>query len=269
MPNVRRADRHPAAAAAALAAPTQLLLERFLVEPFGRRAPPTPVRSRVTRGGFGSFAHAVRLLRRRLMHSAARCRETIRAFACAGPSQAMSNNRHRSDRRERDRNHETLAPCRADVDGKRGGRRGIDGLGAARRLRSRQRSAVPGPDGQPYCRAGLWRLRRRAISRSRPWSWRSRSWRPRRMAAASAVRLAEHAMQRIACPERDDWRATAESAGFDFHTIDGERYWDERAYYAFTLEEIERRSRRRPARSTRCASNWSAARSTTNNICAG
>jgi glutathionylspermidine synthase len=47
-------------------------------------------------------------------------------------------------------------------------------------------------------------------------------------------------MQRIVCSERDDWRATAESAGFDFHTIDGERYWDERAYYAFTLEEIER-----------------------------
>src|SRR5947208_3379490 len=47
-------------------------------------------------------------------------------------------------------------------------------------------------------------------------------------------------MQRIVCPERDDWRATAESAGFDFHTIDGERYWDERAYYAFTLDEIER-----------------------------
>jgi glutathionylspermidine synthase len=46
-------------------------------------------------------------------------------------------------------------------------------------------------------------------------------------------------MQRIVCPERDDWRATAESAGFDFHTIEGERYWDERAYYAFTLEEIE------------------------------
>lgn len=47
-------------------------------------------------------------------------------------------------------------------------------------------------------------------------------------------------MQRIICPERDDWRATAESDGFDFHTIDGERYWDERAYYAFTLDEIER-----------------------------
>jgi glutathionylspermidine synthase len=48
-------------------------------------------------------------------------------------------------------------------------------------------------------------------------------------------------MQRIACPERDDWRQTAEACGFDFHTIDGERYWDERGYYAFTLEEIEER----------------------------
>lgn len=47
-------------------------------------------------------------------------------------------------------------------------------------------------------------------------------------------------MQRIACPERDDWQALADNAGFDFHTIDGERYWDERAYYAFTLDEIER-----------------------------
>ena len=47
-------------------------------------------------------------------------------------------------------------------------------------------------------------------------------------------------MHRIACPERDDWRLTAEQFGFDFHTIDGERYWDERAYYAFTLDEIER-----------------------------
>ncbi|QWG14231.1 glutathionylspermidine synthase family protein [Bradyrhizobium sediminis] len=48
-------------------------------------------------------------------------------------------------------------------------------------------------------------------------------------------------MQRITCPERDDWRQTAEATGFDFHTIDGERYWDERAYYAFSLDEIERR----------------------------
>jgi glutathionylspermidine synthase len=48
-------------------------------------------------------------------------------------------------------------------------------------------------------------------------------------------------MQRIPCPERDDWRATAEGVGFTFHTINGERYWDESAYYAFTLNEIERR----------------------------
>src|ERR1700743_2371975 len=48
-------------------------------------------------------------------------------------------------------------------------------------------------------------------------------------------------MQRITCPERDDWRKTAEACGFDFHTIDGERYWDERAYYAFTLDEIEQK----------------------------
>jgi glutathionylspermidine synthase len=47
-------------------------------------------------------------------------------------------------------------------------------------------------------------------------------------------------MRRITCSERTDWRATAEGAGFNFHTIDGERYWDERAYYAFTLDEIER-----------------------------
>ena len=47
-------------------------------------------------------------------------------------------------------------------------------------------------------------------------------------------------MQRISCDERPDWHAKAAEAGFRFHTINGERYWDERAYYAFTLEEIER-----------------------------
>lgn len=47
-------------------------------------------------------------------------------------------------------------------------------------------------------------------------------------------------MRRIPCDERADWREAAEQAGFDFHTIDGKRYWDERGYYAFTLDEIER-----------------------------
>ncbi|WP_315725055.1 MULTISPECIES: glutathionylspermidine synthase family protein [unclassified Bradyrhizobium] len=46
-------------------------------------------------------------------------------------------------------------------------------------------------------------------------------------------------MQRIPCPERDDWRETAAQCGFDFYELDGERYWDERAYYAFSIAEIE------------------------------
>jgi glutathionylspermidine synthase len=47
-------------------------------------------------------------------------------------------------------------------------------------------------------------------------------------------------MRRIACTERDDWQATAAATGFDFHSDGSQRYWDERAYYAFTLDEIER-----------------------------
>ncbi|WP_108790427.1 glutathionylspermidine synthase family protein, partial [Xanthomonas fragariae] len=46
-------------------------------------------------------------------------------------------------------------------------------------------------------------------------------------------------MQRIAIAERPDWREHAESLGFHFHTIDGEPYWDERTYYAFSLRQIE------------------------------
>ena len=46
-------------------------------------------------------------------------------------------------------------------------------------------------------------------------------------------------MQRIPCDERADWREKANAAGFVFHTMDGQPYWDERAYYAFTLKEIE------------------------------
>jgi glutathionylspermidine synthase len=46
-------------------------------------------------------------------------------------------------------------------------------------------------------------------------------------------------VQRIGCDERGDWRAKADAVGFVFHTMDGARYWDERAYYAFTLKEIE------------------------------
>ncbi|CAM3159343.1 glutathionylspermidine synthase family protein [Methylobacterium mesophilicum] len=46
-------------------------------------------------------------------------------------------------------------------------------------------------------------------------------------------------MRRVPVPERPDWRDHAARAGFTVHTFDDEPYWDESAYYAFTLAEIE------------------------------
>lgn len=46
-------------------------------------------------------------------------------------------------------------------------------------------------------------------------------------------------MFRMPMKERDEWRQKATEFGFHFHTIDGEAYWDERAYYQFTLAQIE------------------------------
>ncbi|WOX06267.1 glutathionylspermidine synthase family protein [Microbulbifer pacificus] len=46
-------------------------------------------------------------------------------------------------------------------------------------------------------------------------------------------------MQRINITERANWRDYAEEVGFDFHTFDGEPYWDETAYYQFSLQQIE------------------------------
>jgi glutathionylspermidine synthase len=46
-------------------------------------------------------------------------------------------------------------------------------------------------------------------------------------------------MQRIPVSERPGWRQRADEAGFIFHTMNGEPYWDETAYYAFSLKEIE------------------------------
>lgn len=46
-------------------------------------------------------------------------------------------------------------------------------------------------------------------------------------------------MERIPVEPREDWRETAEAHGFQFHTPDDERYWDESLYYRFTLEQIE------------------------------
>jgi glutathionylspermidine synthase len=46
-------------------------------------------------------------------------------------------------------------------------------------------------------------------------------------------------MKKVACEERPGWRSYAESVGFEFHTFDGEPYWDETAYYQFNLRQIE------------------------------
>ncbi|MGO3004786.1 MAG: glutathionylspermidine synthase family protein, partial [Halomonas sp.] len=47
-------------------------------------------------------------------------------------------------------------------------------------------------------------------------------------------------MLRIDIPERKEWKALAQELGFHFHTIDGEPYWKEDAYYQFTMEQVER-----------------------------
>jgi glutathionylspermidine synthase len=47
-------------------------------------------------------------------------------------------------------------------------------------------------------------------------------------------------MQRIATSQRKNLDERIKEYGFSFHAVDGEPYWDEQVYYAFTLEEIER-----------------------------
>lgn len=46
-------------------------------------------------------------------------------------------------------------------------------------------------------------------------------------------------MLRIASQPRDNWQRQASEFGFHFHTMYGEPYWDESAYYQFTLQQIE------------------------------
>jgi glutathionylspermidine synthase len=46
-------------------------------------------------------------------------------------------------------------------------------------------------------------------------------------------------MLRIATPPRPDWTKVVESQGLLFHSIDGEPYWDESAYYLFEANEID------------------------------
>lgn len=46
-------------------------------------------------------------------------------------------------------------------------------------------------------------------------------------------------MKRHIIAPRPGWQDFARSVGFEFHTIDNERYWDESAYYQFSLQQIE------------------------------
>ena len=47
-------------------------------------------------------------------------------------------------------------------------------------------------------------------------------------------------MRREARIPRPDWPAKVEALGFDFHTIDGAVYWDERACYRFEAAEVDK-----------------------------
>src|SRR6201995_1579861 len=44
-------------------------------------------------------------------------------------------------------------------------------------------------------------------------------------------------MRRIAIPPRNNWKQAVEKLGFGFHTTNVP-YWDESAYYSFTMDEI-------------------------------
>lgn len=46
-------------------------------------------------------------------------------------------------------------------------------------------------------------------------------------------------MFRMTSQPRDNWQQLAAEYGFHFHTMYGEPYWDESAYYQFTLKQIE------------------------------
>ncbi|MDR0218226.1 MAG: glutathionylspermidine synthase family protein [Enterobacteriaceae bacterium] len=46
-------------------------------------------------------------------------------------------------------------------------------------------------------------------------------------------------MKRINITERPDWREKATEYGFNFHTMYGQPYWSEEAYYQFSLKQVE------------------------------
>ncbi|WP_128892174.1 glutathionylspermidine synthase family protein [Erythrobacter sp. HKB08] len=46
-------------------------------------------------------------------------------------------------------------------------------------------------------------------------------------------------MQRVSIEPRPNWQEIAKENGFLFHHVDGEIYWDESAYWQFSLREVE------------------------------
>ena len=46
-------------------------------------------------------------------------------------------------------------------------------------------------------------------------------------------------MERCLITPRPDWKEQAERLGFHFHTIDGETYWDESAYYRVKMSQVD------------------------------
>ncbi|WP_163130607.1 glutathionylspermidine synthase family protein [Agarivorans sp. Alg241-V36] len=46
-------------------------------------------------------------------------------------------------------------------------------------------------------------------------------------------------MLRVPIKERLNWQQQAKEYGFNYHTMYGDKYWDESAYYQFSLEQIE------------------------------
>ena len=46
-------------------------------------------------------------------------------------------------------------------------------------------------------------------------------------------------MIRVPIVERENWQESANEYGFKFHTLYGQKYWDESAYYQFSLKQIE------------------------------
>ncbi|MEO5337374.1 MAG: glutathionylspermidine synthase family protein [Magnetospirillum sp. WYHS-4] len=46
-------------------------------------------------------------------------------------------------------------------------------------------------------------------------------------------------MHRHALSPRPDWAAKVEALGFDFHTLEGAPYWDEKAYFSLTAAQVD------------------------------